>query len=360
MKPKQPTIKDVAERAGCGIATVSRVLNETGSASPDTRERVMAAAAALGFEFSALGRSLQSKSTKTLGCVVPSLANPIFADVVQAAQRAANAKGYQLILACSEYDEDLELKAVRTLVAKQVDGLILTVNNAQASEALTLVSRKNLPTALVYNRPVHGLKSWAVDNGEAARAVAKAFAGHGHRHTGFLALRFHRSDRSRERYDGYVAACLSLGLEPPVLLEIEEQDGQLLDLLGGLLDRNKALTGIFASNDYLALAAIKAARQLGRRIPQDLSIVGFDGISSGQMVDPNLATIVTDPAAMGLGAAGYVLALLENEAVPRPLDAKRAFCFRTGGTLGASSTGKADDREAATSLSSFLQPPRTS
>lgn len=360
MKPRQPTIKDVAERAGCGIATVSRVLNGSGSASREAREKVLAAADALGFEFNALGRSLQSSSSKTIGCVVPSLANPVFAEVVQAAQQVANTAGYQLILACSEYDEDLELKAVRTLLAKQVDGLILTVNNAEQSEALAQVSQKGVPAALVYNRPARGLQSWAVDNAVAASSVARELFEHGHFQTGFLALRFHRSDRSRERYDGYVAACRALGLAPPVLLEIEEQDGNLLDLLGALLARHTTLTGIFASNDYLALAAMKAARQLGRRIPEDLSIIGFDGISAGQMVEPNLATIVTDPMAMGLGAARSVLAQLEDDvAAPQPLDPKDTFRFRTGGSLGPSSSGKSDDREAGTSLSSLSQPPRT-
>jgi DNA-binding LacI/PurR family transcriptional regulator len=359
LKLRQPTIKDVAEHAGCGIATVSRVLNGSGAASAETRDKVLEAAAALGFEFNALGRSLQSSSTKTIGCIVPSLANPIFAEVVQAAQREANAEGYQLILACSEYDEDLELRAVRTLLAKQVDGLILTVNDAENSESLNLVSRKGLPAALVYNRPVHGLPSWTVDNRRAAAAVAQAFFDEGHYQTGFLALRFNRSDRSRERYEGFASACRDLGMADPVLLEIEEQDGNLLELLSSLLAGHKTLTGIFASNDYLALAAMKAARQLKRRIPQDLSIVGFDGIAAGLMVEPNLATVVTDPRAMGTGAARTVLAGLAGQPAPKILESGKSFEFRAGGTLGPSSSGKADDREAATSLSSKAQPPRT-
>jgi DNA-binding LacI/PurR family transcriptional regulator len=92
------TIKDVARLAGCGIATVSRVLNETGSASADTRERVLKAAEALQFQFSDIGRSLQSNTTKTIGCVVPSLANPVFADAVQGLQDVLQQAGYQLLL----------------------------------------------------------------------------------------------------------------------------------------------------------------------------------------------------------------------------------------------------------------------
>lgn len=352
MKPRPPTIKDVADRAGCGIATVSRVLNQKGPASADTREKVLAAANDLGFEFNALGRSLQSSSTKTIGCVVPSLANPVFADVVQAAQQEANAAGYQLILACSEYDDELETSAIRTLLAKRVDGLIATVNSAEKSLGLDLLKSNGLPCSLVYNRQVMGLPTWAVDNSAAAARVAQAFACEGHRNTGFLALRFNRSDRSRERHQGYVKACRDLGMAPPVLLEIEEQDGSLLALLGALLSEHRFLTGIFASNDFLALAAMKAARDLGLRIPDDLSLIGFDGITTGLIVDPNLATIETDPRTMGRGAVQTVLAEISGDEKPAQPDPAQTFRFRPGGTLGPPPAGRMDDREAATSLSS--------
>jgi len=354
MRP--PTIKDVAEKAGCGIATVSRVLNGTGSASMETRRKVLAAAETLGFEFSALGRSLQSSSTRTIGCIVPSLANPVFAEVVQAAQHEGHREGYQLILACSEYDEDLELQAVRTLIAKQVDGIILTVSNAETSEALELICDRRLPCSLVYNRPVRGLPAWSVDNRFAAREAARAFHAHGHAQTGFLALRFNRSDRSRERYEGFVEACLDLGMAAPLLLEIEEQEGKLLELLGALLAEHDTLTGIFASNDFLALAAMKAARDLGRHIPENLSLIGFDGISTGLLVDPHLATIETNPRIMGRGAVATVLARLQDRLPPGQPDPGTTFRFRPGGSLGPPDPGRTDGREAATSLPSSEQP----
>ncbi|WP_306029490.1 LacI family DNA-binding transcriptional regulator [Stappia sp. MMSF_3263] len=351
---RRPTIKDVAQRAGCGIATVSRVLNGQGSSSEQTRSKVLAAAEALGFEFNDLGRSLQSNSTRTIGCIVPSLANPVFAEVVQAAQAEANRAGYQLILACSDYDGGLETKAIRTLLAKQVDGLIVTVGDARTSEGLELIRAKRTPCCLVYNTPPDngpgdGFAAWTVDNRGAADAVAEGFARQGHSCTGFLALEFGRSDRSRERYEGFVAACARLGMAHPVLLEIEEQEGRLLQLLGAMLAEHRGITGIFASNDYLALAAMKAARDLGMQVPADLSIVGFDGISTGLMVEPNLSTVVTDPKAMGRGAAQTVLARLAGLEPPGRPDPAHTFSFRQGGSLGPPSAGKSDGGEAATS-----------
>ena len=352
-----PTIKDVAERAGCGIATVSRVLNGTGSASAATRERVLQAAEALGFEFNALGRSLQSSSTKTIGCVVPSLANPVFADAVQGAQEVALAAGYQLLLACSNYDEELEFHAIRTLLAKQVDALVLTVSNAEDSRSLDLVKARQVPCCLMFNSATASFPSWAVDNRAAAASVARAFAAAGHRHTGFLALRFNGSDRSRQRYEGFVEACRAEGMDEPALLEISEQEGQLLELLDALLARQTRLTALFASNDLLALAAMKAARGLGRRVPQDLSIAGFDGIVTGLIVEPNLATVVTDPRAMGEGATRTVLARLAGAPLPHVPDPALSFEFRPGGTLAPPRAGTRDDGEAATPPPSTLQPP---
>ncbi len=351
-----PTIKDVAERAGCGIATVSRVLNGSGSASQSARERVLEAAEALGFEFSALGRSLQSSSTRTIGCVVPSLANPVFADAVQGAQEAALAAGYQLILACSNYDESQELHAVRTLLAKQVDALVLTVSNAASSESLDLVARRGVPCCLMFNTATGTFPSWAIDNRAAAAEVADAFAAAGHTQLGFLALQFHSSDRSRQRYEGFAQACRAQGMREPVLLEVRETEGNLVDLLGALLAEHDTLTGLFASNDYLALAAMKAARGLGRRVPEDLSIAGFDGIATGLIIEPNLATVVTDPHGMGRGAAQTVLAALAGEKPPCKPAPDLSFHFRPGGTLCPprpdGRAGKNDDGEAATSPSS--------
>ena len=102
------TIKDVARAAGCGVATASRVLNKSGSASSETRERVEQAARDLGFAFSATGRALQSRKSMTVGCLIPSLANPVFAEAVQGAQEELRKEGYQLLVASSNYDGETD------------------------------------------------------------------------------------------------------------------------------------------------------------------------------------------------------------------------------------------------------------
>ena len=352
---RSATINDVARQAGCGVATVSRVLNETGPASASTRQRVLDAASKLNFEFSDIGRSLQSRKTKTIGCVVPSLANPVFADAVQGLQEEVQRAGYQLLLTCSNYDPELETIAIRTLLNKQVDGLVLTVSDAHSSEGLKFVTQRGLPCCLLFNQSSGGLPSSSVDDASAARAVAEAFADAAHIHTGFLALRFKSSDRSLQRFEGFTDECRARGMAPPVLLEIDEDSGDLSTLLHELLSANNELSGIFASNDFLALAAIHTARSLGRRVPEDLSIVGFDGIQLGSMVEPSLATIETHPKMMGSDAAALVLAKISGDAAPTLSDEGSSYRFRPGNSLASLGSKITDDGETG-----FIKPSHVS
>ena len=331
---RQPaTIKDVASKAGCGVATVSRVLNNTGPASATMRQRVLDAVNELDFQFSEVGRSLQSRKTRTIGCVVPSIANPVYADTVQGAQEVLQRAGFQTLLVCTNYNSDIEEQAIRTLIAKQVDGIVLTVGDAKTSEGLNLIENRQVPHCLLFNAAPENHVSWAVDDHAAAGTVADVFAENGHLNTGFLALNFQSSDRARQRYEGFVERCAHNGMSKPALLEVEEDSPEMTSLLGAFLEDNPNLTGIFASNDLLALAIIRSARKLSLKVPGDLSIVGFDGIKVGLMVEPSLATIVTDPRMLGAYAGKTVLSMINDTAPPHMPDSYQTYSFRAGGSL---------------------------
>ena len=149
------TIHDVAERAGCSIATVSRYVNGTAPLSLETRERIEAAIAAIGYRPSEIGRSLKRQATRTLGILVPSLTNPVFADSVTGFQTVARASGYTVLIATSEYDPEVEAQAVETFLGQSVDGLAMTVCDAMASPALAIVDASGKPVP-------HIAKSWSV------------------------------------------------------------------------------------------------------------------------------------------------------------------------------------------------------
>ena len=331
---RQPaTIKDVARHARCGVATVSRVLNNTGPASAETRERVLAAVKELQFEFSEVGRSLQSSTTRTIGCVVPSIANPVYADAVQGVQETFHEAGYQTLLVCTNYDSEVESQAIRTLMAKQVDGFVLTVSDALSSQGLRSIQNREVPHCLLFNSAPRDEQGWSVDDYSAALRVVDEFVEMDHVHLGFLALKFKTSDRARQRYEGFIEGCFRNKLERPALLEVEE-DAQNLDiLLADFLKENPSVTGIFASNDILALATIRGLRAIGKHVPNDISVVGFDGIQVGEMVEPSLATVVTDPRMLGHGAAQTVLSVINKSELPDQPDPNFSFSFRHGGSL---------------------------
>lgn len=340
------TIKDVAQSAGCGVATASRVLNNSGPASADVRERVERAARELGFSFSAIGRALQSRKSMTVGCLVPSLANPVFAEAVQGVQAELMGSGYQMLIVCSNYDAAADDAAIAMLLSKEADAVLATMVAPDRSPALRLAQKRGVPVSLMFHDPMDGFITSYVNNVDAAKEVARQFADLGHRRTGFLALRFSTSDRSRNRYAGFLAECRTRGLCDPALIEIAEAEANQPDRLATILAQHPDLTAIFASNDFLAIAVQKAARLLGWRVPQDLSVVGFDGIEIGRLLEKPLATIETSPEAMGRQAARSLLNMLQG-GVSVQLPAL-PFAFRAGATLGLPNPEKGDDGRGAT------------
>jgi DNA-binding LacI/PurR family transcriptional regulator len=351
-KATNVTIKDVALAAGCGVATASRVLNHSGSASADVRERVERAARELRFNFSAIGRALQSRRSMTIGCLVPSLANPVFAEAVQGVQAELLGSGYQMLISCSNYDVAADDTAIDMLMSKETDALIATMVAPQNSKALQSAKSRGIPISLMFHDPIKGYITSYVDNFEAAKEVARQFADFGHRRVGFLALRFSTSDRSRNRYAGFHAGCRARGLSDPVLIEIGEAEANQPERLAAILAGHQTLTAIFASNDFLAIALQKAARNLGWRVPQDLSVAGFDGIEIGQLLEKPLATIETSPEAMGRQAARSLLHMLQGGAENQP--PALPFSFRAGATLAAPGPEKNDGGRVAPQPPSVL------
>lgn len=309
-------IRDVAKRAGVSISTVSRVLNETGPASPKAREAVLRAVAATGFRPNAIGRTLKTAKSRTIGVLVPSLKNPIFADVVQGVERAAEGEGYSILLASSSYQPRKEKDAVEVFLSNRVAGLIVTVADEATSPALALLRRQGVPFVLVFN-PARdpGPSAVTIDNRGAAGALVEALIALGHRRIAMIAGRFQSSDRSGLRRAGYAEALRRHGLEPGPVVEVGFETLDLRHHCAALCSAPEPPTALFCSTDMLAIAAIRGLATLGVRVPEDVSVAGFDGIAVGQWIAPSLATMVQPAEEMGAKALHHLLARI-NHAAP--------------------------------------------
>ncbi|PRD41412.1 transcriptional regulator [Phyllobacterium phragmitis] len=321
------TLQQVASRAGCSLATASRVLNGTGSVSDEMVRKVRRAAAEVGYR-SAAGTSGLSKRRPVIGVLVPSITNPVFAASLNGIQNRMLIAGHGVLIAQSDYDPAREVDAVASLLNQQPTGLILTVCDAQNSKVLS----QDLPPAVLLGNPATQRSPAAVcaDNRQAGRDITEHLLACGHRRILFVSGYFTASDRARLRYAGYrdameVAQVAALeAVQVPFVDEFET-----LDLSATL--SHFVPSAIIASNDLLALCVIAAVRRHGLSVPNDISVSGFDGIAIGLLTEPVLTTVEMPDATMGTAAASLLLDMAENAAVPRQLQV--AHRLRQGGTV---------------------------
>lgn len=334
------SIHMVAARAKCSIATVSRVINGTAQTSDAVRGRVEEAIAALGYRPSEIGRSLKTRKTRTVGIVVPSFTNPVFASSIAGVEEVARAYGRSVLLSATEYHSEREEEIVETFLANQVEGLVLTVANADDSVALDRLDAAKVPYVLLYNQPMRTSRyAVTVDNVAGAKDLVRQLIAFGHTRLAFVAGRFQTSDRSLLRYRGCVEAMRDAGLGMPELLEVDYVGDQPeeLDALAAELRKLDRPTALVCSNDLLAIAVIAASRKVGMRVPDEVSVAGFDGVAIGKMIEPSLATIEQPTRAMGIRAMEILRALNEGAPVKPGADLLH-HRFRPGGSIAAVKT----------------------
>ena len=306
------TIHDVAELAGTSIATVSRALNEPAKVKPSTRDRVLTAVETLSFRPNLLGRQLRSVRTKLIGVVLPDVFNPVFGECMQGIEESAAASGYRVMLMTTRYDASLETRAIHTLLSQRVDGLILTVAEAAGHPLLEELARLAVPYQLVYNHSAsHPCAS--VHNRSAARDGVRLLVAHGHRQILMLTGSLAASDRAVQRYQGYCDALDEAGLFAEAPLQVDFNDRRLPPhILQRLADPHSRPTALFCGNDLLALVVMRALRSEGVRVPADISIVGFDGLTIGELLTPPLATVHQPNRDIGAAAWRHLLGRLEG------------------------------------------------
>ena len=317
-KAPAPTVHDVAREAGVSTATVSRALNDPDRVSAATRALVMRVVDELGYTPHFGGRALVSNRSNTIGAVVPTMDNAIFARGFQAFQETLSAAGVTLLVATSGYDTAAELEQIRALVGRGTDGLML-VGFDRPAGSYDFLERRRIPYVLTWNyRP--GCRSRVVgfDNRDAAQAMARRVVELGHRHIAMIAGITAGNDRASDRVRGVRAALEEAGLPAAALPVVEEvySLGGGQRALAALLERRPRPTAVICGNDVLAVGAIAEARRLGLDVPGELSITGFDDIELAEVVTPRLTTVHVPHRRMGEAAARMLLAIRDGAAEP--------------------------------------------
>jgi len=330
-----PSIKQVALQAGVSTATVSRLLNKPESVSSDTAGKINEAIAALGFRPNFNGRNLRAGRSRTVGVVVPTLSNTVFAQCLQGIELAARALDYSVMFTATEYRQEDEAAAVNLLLSHRVDGVILTVADASASGTLDVLDREGIPYVLTYNQPQQASRlSVSVDNRAAAHDAVAHLIALGHTRIQMLTGQFNASDRAIQRYHGYLDAMRAHGLTPMTPIEVPRHTGLTSTHLQAFADPQQRPSALFCSNDLLALAAMRDLRELGLRVPEDVSVMGFDGIPLGEMMSPVLASAVQPSEQIGeVALRTLVAAIGQTEGSAGPVSQTLAHTIRHGGSV---------------------------
>jgi len=323
--PRKPTtsgqtkLSDVATLAGVSVATVSRVINAPHTVREPLRKRVEEALSALDYIPDPAARALASKRMNTIGIVVPALGTAIFADWMVALQHRLDQHGLAMLTASSEYDPDKEHRAIVSLLNRGVDGVVL-VGNDHLPVTYKLLRQRGVPAICAYTDATEaGLPGVGFDHREAMRELARYMVRIGHREIGVITSPLRHNDRVSARLQGIRDALAQVRCELPVarVLEVPYSAAEGRKAFARLMDRHPALTAVMCTTDILAFGALLEATRLGYRIPEDVSITGFDDLELAEHMLPPLTTVRSPSQAIGTACADAIMKLiLQQPCVP--------------------------------------------
>ena len=294
------SIKDVARLAGVSHSTVSRALRNSPRVNAETIERIQRIAAESGYRTSAVGRSLVTRRTNTIGVVVTTITDLFAAEVVSGIEEAAAARDFSIFLANSNADPDREMRLVRTLEERRVDGIVVTASRVGALY-IPILSKMRVPIVLLNNQhPSEFAHSVMIDNTDASITATRHLIDLGHRRIAYIGDRNGRQSDT-ERFAGYRHAldAADLPFEPELVFHGDGNPEGGMDGIDRLLSLPHPPTAIFCYDDMTAIGALRQIRTRGLRVPDDVSLVGFDDLQIIRYVDPPLTTVRQPMARMG-------------------------------------------------------------
>lgn len=306
-----PRLKDIAERTGFSINTVSVALRGRPHIPEATRARIIEAARELNYVPNAVAQSLVSRTTRTVGVVLTNIMNPILMRAAQAIEENLVAAGYGTLFSISRNDLEKERGAIDRLLARQVDGILIYPAKHDRLEHLQALRATGFPLVLLTRVATAGFDIVALDDRTGAATMTLHLIGLGHRRIAFLDAS--QSYGNQEKYNGYRDALKKAGLPiSPELVAVPEGNSAMhgYRAVPAIMASSAPPTALFASADSLAVGALRWCRENAVRVPEDLSIVGFDDIEAAAFLDVPLTTVSYRADDVGEAAVRRVVELI--------------------------------------------------
>jgi DNA-binding LacI/PurR family transcriptional regulator len=313
LQKKTVTLADVAREAGIDVSTASRALAGAYGVRAHIREKVQAIAKQLQYHPNLVARGLATGRSETFGILVSDIRNPFFAEVVRGAEDAANASGYGILLCNSDLDPQKQMRYFRSLLNKRVDGILMNSVAALSRDQQKDLAGSAVPIVLLHRPSGYRCFSTVVcDNFHGGCLAGEHLVKLGHRKMAHLTSRA-RHGNLTERARGFLKA-----IKPaePVLIRGSHSVQGGYDMAKDLLGRKTGITAIFAANDAIAFGAMRAILEAGLRIPDNISLMGFDDVEFASIVHPPLTTISQPKYEMGHAAIEILSKLVQHRDAP--------------------------------------------
>ncbi len=307
-------MQQIADLAGLSLATVSRTIHSPHLVSPGTRERVRRVMESERYVYNVTASDFSKKRSTVIGVIIPTTRGSIFASSTQAIQEKAQEKGYSLIMGSTGYDSAAETRLLRQFQERRLAGVILTGFGIGQENIIRELVRDGIACVVIWEVLRNSEFNFVgFDNFKAASSMTSYLIGLGHRRIGLILGPYTRIGRARNRLEGYRAALRKNGLhyDPEIVLERMPtlKDGR--EAMAQLLSLADPPSAVFAASDMLALGAMAAARERGFRIPEDVSLAGFDDIEYAAYAFPPLTTVRVPAREMGEAAVSLLVDMIE-------------------------------------------------
>jgi LacI family transcriptional regulator len=329
------TIKDVAKKAHTSITTVSRVLNNSPhSVNPKTREKVLKAVRELNYRPNILARGLVMKESRTIGVIVPDISNSYYSEITHGIENIANQNGYTVIICNTNRLASKALSYIKVLEERQVDGIIFA-GGTDAKKLLESELKKQKTKVILIGNHGIDFPSVQIDNADGACRAISYLIDQGHRNIGFIKGP-PKSITSRERFQGYKKAMKDNRLPVKEKLIVSgnftSQSGYEATRL--LLRPKTKPTAIFCANDQMAIGSIKAIRESGYLIPDNISVIGFDDIELASYIRPSLTTVSVPMYQLGQTAMSGLLNIIQEKGVEKKVTLQTKLIIRESSSNG--------------------------